>query len=207
MTTKPIRATLVLIAAAFLAGCAVMPAGPLMTALPGSRTTPQQFQDDDVGCRGQAQAYFGPAATQPANEAAAANVVAGTLIGAALGALFGAAVGDAGTGAAIGAGTGLLGGSLVAADWSGYSTAQLQSIYDRVYLQCMYARGHRVPAPTVAYGPYRRYGVPPGAAPGAGYPPANAPPPPRTYAPPTTVPPPAGFPPPDARPPDAVPRG
>ena len=203
MTTKSMRIVVALAGAAFLGGCAVTPTAPLATALPGSRTTPQQFQDDDAACRVQAQAYFGPAPTQPVNDAAAANVVGGTLLGAALGALFGAAVGDVGAGAAIGAGTGLLGGSLVAADMSGYSSAQLQSMYDRVYLRCMYARGHRVPAPAVAYGPNRRYAVPPGA----GYPPAATPPPARSYPPPTTVPPAGGFPPSDARPPDTVPRG
>jgi hypothetical protein len=190
------------IAAALVAGCATVPTGPYVAALPGSRTTPQQFAADDSTCRVRAQAYFGPASTQPANDAAAANVVAGTLIGAAIGALFGAAVGDPGTGAAIGAGTGLLGGSAVAADTSGYSSAQLQATYDRVYLQCMYSFGHRVPQSAVATRTYR-YPAPPGAV----APPAGTPPPARRYAPPTTAPPPAGFPPPDAPPPSTVPSG
>jgi hypothetical protein len=207
MTSRTKRSAIGLVAVALAAGCAVVPTSPYVAALPGSRTTPQQFASDDGACRAQAQAYFGPGTAQPANDAAAANVVAGTLIGAAIGALFGAAVGDAGGGAAFGAGAGLLGGSVAAADVSGYSSGQLQARYDSIYLQCMYAAGHRVPASAVANRSYRSYPVPSGAAPAAGYPPANAPPPARSYPPPTSVAPPAGFPPPDAPPPDRAPRG
>ena len=202
MTTKFTRMALTVLSATVVAGCATVPTGPYIGALPGSRSTPQQFSADDGTCRARAQSHFGPYAAQPANDAAAANVVAGTLIGAAIGALFGAAVGDPGTGAAIGAGTGLLGGGVAAADTSGYSSAQLQATYDRIYLQCMYALGHRVPQSAVASRTYR-YPAPPGAA----SPPPGTPPPVRRYPPPTTTPPPAGFPPPDAPPPDTLPRG
>jgi hypothetical protein len=202
--SNPMPALLAVFCAALLAACASVPTGPAWPAYPGTRTA-QRFPADDASCRAQAHAYFGPAAAQPANNAAAANVVGGTLLGAAIGALFGAAGGDAGVGAAIGAGMGLLGGGLVAADMSGYSTAQLQAIYDRVYGQCMYAFGHLVPAYAVLDRAFPGYAVPSRAAPAAGHPPANAPPP-RSYPPPTTVAPPAGFPPPDTPPPSA-PRG
>jgi hypothetical protein len=189
------------ICAAVLSGCATVPTGPAIAALPGSRTTPDDFGRDDADCRAHAQAYFSPASTQAANDRAAANVVGGTAIGATVGALIGAATGDAGAGAAIGAGMGLLGGSAVAADTSGYSSGQLQAIYDRAYLECMYARGHRVPSRVLAYRSYRGFAVPSEVPPAAGYPPAGTPPPPRSDAPPASTPPPGGYPPADAPPP------
>lgn len=205
-----LRKTAVLGATALvlLAGCATVPSGPAVNALPGSRKTAEQYYADDAACRARAQAFFGPASAQPANEVAAANVVGGTLLGAAVGALIGAAFGDAGTGAAIGAGTGLLGGSAAAANVSGYSTFELQATYDREYLQCMFARGHRVPGRAVVYrpgSPANGY-VPPSTPPSAGFPPRDTPPPPGVappagYAPPSTAAPAAGFPPRDAPPP------
>jgi len=177
VTTKSASA---MVAAAFavMAGCATVPTAPAWQALPGSRATPEQYARDDTDCRGYAQSQFGPATAQASNEAAASNVVGGTLLGAAIGALFGAAVGDAGTGAAIGAGMGMLGGGAAAADTSGYTSAQLQARYDRTYLGCMYARGHRVPGPAVAYRhPPPGYPVPNAAPPPGGYPPPNTPPP------------------------------
>lgn len=201
MTTTLVRSAIPAAVLAVLAGCATVPTGPAWQALPGSRTTADQYARDDADCRAYAQAHFAPASAQAANEAAASNVVGGTLLGAAIGALFGAAVGDAGGGAAIGAGMGMLGGGAVAADMSGASSAQLQAIYDRAYLDCMYARGHRVPGPVAAYRrPPPGYPVPNAAPPAAGYPPRGTAPP-RGYAPPTAVPPPGGYPPADAPPP------
>ena len=191
-----IRSALVLGSVLIASGCAIVPTGPWLSALPGSGSTSASFSVDDAACRDRSQAQFGVAAAQRANEAAAANVAGGALLGAALGALFGAAAGDAGTGAAIGAGMGLLGGSAVAADVGGYSSAQLQAMYDRVYWQCMYDLGHRVPGP-----PYTYRVSPRDAAPSA---PTAAP---RGYPPPSTVEPPAGFPPAHAPPPAFAPRG
>jgi hypothetical protein len=198
---------------ALLAGCATVPTGPAINALPGSRMTAEQYYADDAACRARAQSFFAPNAAQPANDAAALNVVGGTLLGAAVGALIGAAVGDAGAGAAIGAGTGMLGGSAAAANVSGYSSQQMQAIYDREYLQCMFARGHQVPGRAVvqrpappAYG----YAPPSTVAPPGGYPPAGTSPPagtgvaPSGYPPPSTVVPGVGYPPANTPPP---PRG
>lgn len=189
-------------AVALLAGCATVPTGPAVNALPGSRKTAEQYYADDAACRARAQSFFASNAAQPANDAAAANVVGGTLLGAAVGALIGAAVGDAGAGAAIGAGTGMLGGSAAAANVSGYSNVQMQALYDREYLQCMFARGHQVPGRAVAYRPAPpAYGyVPPGTAPAVGFPPANTPPPPgvgsrQGHLPPSTAAPAVGYPP------------
>ena len=195
-------------AIALLAGCATVPTGPAINALPGSRKTAEQYYADDAACRARAQSFFAPNAAQPANDAAAANVVGGTLLGAAVGALIGAAVGDAGAGAAIGAGTGMLGGSAAAANVSGWSTYEMQAVYDREYLQCMFARGHQVPGRSVVYRPGPPpYGyVPPRTAPAVGYPPANTPPPPgvgspQGYPPPSTVAPAVGYPPAGTSPP------
>jgi hypothetical protein len=197
MTTTSIRTAVAACIAALLAGCATVPVGPAVPAYRGTQKTPEQFAVDDATCRGQAQAYVDPNYVQRSNDAAAANVVGGTLLGAAIGALFGSITGDAGPGAAIGAGFGALGGSAVAADRGAYSSAQLQAMYDRVYFDCMYARGHRVPAPAVGYRPYRGgYAPPPGATPA----PADAPPP-RGDPPPSMAPPAAGYPPRDAPPP------
>jgi hypothetical protein len=213
------------VGAALLAGCATVPTGPAINALPGSRKTAEQYFADDAACRARAQSLFGPHAGRPANDVAAANVVGGTLLGAAVGALIGAAVGDAGAGAAIGAGTGLLGGSAVAANVGAQSTAEMQAFYDREYLQCMFARGHQVPGravvvrpvpPTYGQAPPRAapqgFAPPSTAVPAVGFPPANTPPPagaaaPGSYAPPTTTAPAVGFPPPNTPPPSAPPRG
>ena len=43
------------------------------------------------------------------------------------------------------------------ADYAGFSSYQLQRQYDVSYVQCMYARGNRVPARFVYRGPPRRY--------------------------------------------------
>jgi len=216
MTRLPRTSVIGVAVIALLAGCATVPTGPAMNALPGTRKTAEQYYADDAACRARAQAFFAPNAAQPANDAAAANVVGGTLLGAAVGALIGAAVGDAGAGAAIGAGTGMLGGSAAAANVSGFSNQQMQAIYDREYLQCMFARGHQVPGRAVAYRPGpAAYGyVPPSTRPAAGFPPANTPPPPgvsapRGYLPPATNEPPGGYPPANTPPPPGMsaPRG
>ena len=201
MRTRMRRTGAALAIAGLLGGCATVPTGPAVPAYPGTSRTAEQFVQDDASCRALAQSAFASGAAQPANDAAAANVVGGTLLGAAVGALLGAAVGEAGHGAAIGAGVGALGGGAAAADVSGYSNAQMQSIYDRTYLQCMFGRGHRVPAP-FAQRSYRvPYAVPQAGAGVAGYPPPNTPPPRTTYPPPSTAAPPGGYPPPDAAPP------
>jgi uncharacterized protein YcfJ len=202
MTTALRRCVLAAVGVAVLAGCATVPTGPAINALPGSRKTAEQYYADDAACRAGAQSQFGPHAAQPANDAAAANVVGGTALGAAIGALIGAAFGDAGRGAAIGAGTGLIGGSAAAANVSGYSSRDMQMLYDREYLRCMYARGHQVPGRAVGYRPAPlAYGyLPPACTP----PPAGTPMP-RGYAPPTTSEPPGGFPPENTPPPPGTP--
>lgn len=153
-----------------LSGCVVMPVGPMMAALPGSQKDMEQFRYDDYSCRAAAQASVSGASEAATNDAAA-NAVLGTAIGAAAGAITGAGAGDAGAGAAIGAGTGLLFGSTAGSNYAGHASSRLQRAYDASYLQCMYGRGHKVPAGFVQQAPTQRYFAPT-------YPPQNYPPPP-----------------------------
>jgi len=149
-----------LAAALVLAGCVTVPAGPAVLALPGSAKSFDDFRADDVSCRQYAQYQLGPVPWQPGADAAAANAAGGALLGAAAGAIIGSVSGQAGPGAAIGAGTGLLFGSAAGANVAGYSSYQMQRVYDSAYLQCMYAKGNQVPAGP-RHGP-RPYGPPPG---------------------------------------------
>jgi hypothetical protein len=175
--------------AMLLAGCVVMPTAPMVTVFPGTGKPFDQFHADDANCRNYAYSMVaGP--SQAATNAAAANAAAGTALGAAAGALIGAATGSAGTGAAIGAGTGLLFGSAAGSNVLGYSYYDLQRQYDTAYVQCMYARGNRVPA--------RMYGRPYSApmysapAPSQDVPPDYVPRPSPGSIPPPDTPPPRG---------------
>lgn len=180
--------------ALLLAGCVILPpSGPSLQALPGSRSSFPQFQQDDAACRAYAfQQVGGKGATEAAQESAAASAVAGTLLGAAVG----AALGGGHEGAAVGAGFGLLTGALAGTGTAQASYYGVQRSYDGAYYSCMYARGHRVPVSAS----YTESGRPPATVamppPNAGVPPPNAPPPtPQAapYAPPywPSVPPPA----------------
>ena len=153
-----------------LGACTIMPAGPSVMVLPGTGRTMDSFRVDDAECRNYAYVQVGGRTAQDAaTQSAVASAAIGTAVGAAAGAAFGGS-----QGAAVGAGTGLLFGSAVGAGTataSGYGT---QSQYDNAYIQCMYAKGHRVPVPgNVIYSsPVRasEAGIPP--------PPPGLPPPP-----------------------------
>ena len=160
-----------LVAGALLLGaCTVMPTAPSVMVLPGTGRTMDSFRADDALCRDYAYGQIGGrSAQQAATQSAVASAAVGTAVGAAAGAAFGGS-----QGAAVGAGTGLLFGSAVGtgtAAASGYGT---QRQYDNAYIQCMYARGHRVPVPAgmMPSMPVRasEAGIPP--------PPPGAPPPP-----------------------------
>ena len=203
--SAPLRRSALVAAAAVvlaLAGCATMPEGPTYAAMPGSRSTLDQFQMDDVACRDVGmRAIGGTTPAQNANNAAVGSAVVGTAIGAAIGGLLGGH-----DGAAVGAGMGLFTGAAVGsgnAQAAGYSSQQR---YDNAYYQCMYARGHRVPMPASVARSMRQAGPsypPPPNAP-APYtapaprvaPPLNAPVPPSNAPPPN-----AAIPPPNAPPP------
>ena len=168
-----------------LAGCASVPTGPSLQALPGRTKSFEAFQYDDAVCRDYALAQIGGrSASDRANEAAAASAVAGTVIGAAAG----AAIGGDSSAAGVGAGLGLITGSMIGAGQAQGSYYASQRRYDAAYYQCMYAKGHKVPL-------YGRYTPTPRRPP---------PPPPPPSAPPVYPPadlPPSAYPPPNAPPP------
>jgi outer membrane lipoprotein SlyB len=93
-------------------------------------------------------------------------------LGTVLGAVAGAAI-DGRSGAGVGAGTGLLFGSLSGAEARNSSGYGMQQRYDIAYLQCMYAKGHRVPVA----GRFSNETAPPASGSYA-IPPPNTPPPP-----------------------------
>src|SRR5215470_11246448 len=134
-----------------LAGCAIAPTGPAVMTLPGTGKSFDEFRADDAVCRQFANEQVnGLTPQQTATNTAIAGGAIGTAIGAAAGALIG----------------GTAGGS-----W--YDTQQR---YDIGYMQCMYAKGNKIPvsarfasAPASAPQQARSYPPPP---------PPNAPPPP-----------------------------
>jgi outer membrane lipoprotein SlyB len=170
-----------------LGACVTVPQGPSLMALPGSGKTFDQFKADDFECRQFAQFQIGGTSpNQVANDSAVTSAVVGTLIGAAAGAAIGGS-----SGAGIGAGTGLLFGSAAGAGAAQSSAYGSQRRYDNAYVQCMYARGERVPvagrltsAPAPAH-----YPSPPERA-EANYPPPppGSPPPPPPGSPPPPPP-------------------
>ena len=155
----------------FLAACTVMPSGPNVMVLPGTGLSLERFRDDDALCRQFAHVQIGG---RTAEQAARQSAVTSAAVGTAVGAVAGAAIGGGRDGAAVGAGTGLLLGSAVGSDAARSSGIGTQQQYDNAYIQCMYAKGHRVPVPAnVSYSrPVRAAdaGIPP--------PPPGAPPPP-----------------------------
>lgn len=124
-----------------LSGCAYMPTGPSVMVLPGSRMSFEQFRQDDYWCQQYASGQVGGTnATQAATDSQIGSAVIGSAIGAATGAALGG-----GSGAAVGAGTGLVAGSMVGMGEGRRSAYATQEAYDNAYIQCMYAKGHRVP--------------------------------------------------------------
>jgi hypothetical protein len=155
-----------LLAALLLAGCVTLPSGPSAMALPGTGMGWDRFRADEAECRGFAHTQVGGRTTeQAAVDSGVKSAAVGTIVGAAAGAAIGG-----GDGAAVGAGTGFAIGALAGTGAANASSYELQRRYDGAYLQCMYAKGHKVPV----YGNYtsrtasRTYGA---------YPPP--PPPPR----------------------------
>src|SRR5919197_1565671 len=160
--------SLPLVAVLLLGGCVTLPSGPSVLVLPGRGKSFDQFQTDEVVCRQFAYAQVGG---RTPSQTAASSGVASAAVGSALGAASGAAIG-CGTGAAIGAGSGLAAGGLVGAGTAPHSAYEVQERYDMSYIQCMYAKGHRVPVPSQFVDRIRQEGYPP--------PPPNTPPPPQS---------------------------
>jgi len=153
-----------------LGACATYPpSGPSAMALPGTGRTFDQFRADDMECRHYASLQAGGQ-----EQAAVDSTVKSAALGTAIGAVAGAAMGGR-DGAGIGAGMGLITGTMAGASAGGASAYEMQRRYDTGYLQCMYAKGHRVPVSG-------RFGSSGGGSytsqPAAPPPPPGAPPPP-----------------------------
>jgi len=159
----------------FLSGCVTMPTGPSVAAMPGNGKSFDQFRADDADCRNYAVSQAG-SAQEAANNSQVQSAALGTVIGA----LAGAAIGGSGRAAGVGAGAGLLFGAAAGGGASQASGYGVQRRYDAAYMQCMYAKGDRVPvngrmmSQNGAPPPNNTY-YPPPPPPGSGYPP---PPPP-----------------------------
>lgn len=153
-----------------LGACAMAPTGPGVMALPGTGKTFEQFRFDDMQCRDYAQSQIGGTAQEAANSVGVRSAAIGTAVGAVAGAAIGGS--DA---AGVGAGTGLLMGSMVGSEAALGSAYGAQQRYDNAYVQCMYAKGDKVPVSG-------NFTQPPASAPLPGaYPP---PPPGYPYPPP-----------------------
>ena len=156
-----------LVALLMLGACTALPTGPSVMAMPGSGKSFDQFRGDDADCR---QFALGQVGGATANGTAVESGVKSAAVGAAVGALAGAAMGGH-QGASVGAGIGLLAGSAAGAGAGQASGYSLQRRYDNAYIQCMSAKGDRVPVSgRMTSGPAQAARPPP--------PPANA------YAPP-----------------------
>jgi len=161
-----------LVALLALGACATIPPGPSVMAMPGSGKNFDQFRADDAVCRQYALEQIGGAT---ANASAVDSGVRSAALGTAVGALAGAAMGGR-DGAGVGAGVGLLAGTAVGANAGQSSGYGSQRRYDNAYIQCMYAKGERVPVTGQMMEPARSYAPPPSSA----YPPPppGSPPPP-----------------------------
>ena len=173
---KVIAAALALSGLALLAGCATVPTAPTVMALPGSGKSFDAFRFDDGDCRNYASQQVGAVS----NDSAVRSAVVGTAIGA----VAGAAIGGH-QGAGVGAGTGLVFGSAVGAGSQQDANYGSQRHYDAAYVQCMYAKGHKVPV-AGGYGRSWTQQAPsePMSAPPPPPPPGSPPPPPPGSAPP-----------------------
>jgi len=141
-----------------LTGCVSPPTQPSVMVLPGSGKSYERFQQDQIICQNSAHNSVNGGAQTAANNAVG-TAAAGTVVGAAAGALIGAGSHNAGSGAMVGAGTGLLVGSSMGNNVAGRSSESLQDAYDRVYTQCMYAKGNKIPV-DARYGQVEQYSSP-----------------------------------------------
>lgn len=166
-----------------LGACASVPTAPSLMALPGTGKDYNDFRRDELQCRQYASQQVGGLVDDPG--------VRSAVVGTAVGAVAGAAIGGR-QGAGVGAGAGLLFGSVVGAEANRNSGYGSQRQYDQTYIQCMYAKGHRVPVSAEFARSLTRSPVEP-------VPNGNYPPPPPPYAPPSSPPPDYVPPPPPSR--------
>ena len=124
-----------------LAACAVVPQGPSVLVLPGSGRPFDQFRQDEAVCRQYAFEQSGGQSPQAISDD---STVRSAAVGTVVGAVAGAAIGGS-RGAGVGAGSGLLIGTAAGSGAAQASARGAQRRYDNAYVQCMYAKGHRVP--------------------------------------------------------------
>lgn len=128
--------------AMLMGGCtATVPHEPSMLVLPGAGKSFEQFRADNDTCKQFAREQVGG---QTADAAAADSGVRSAAVGTILGAAVGAAA-NGGRGAGVGAGAGLAIGGLEGTRAAEVSGGRLQQRFDYGFIQCMYAKGHRVP--------------------------------------------------------------
>jgi hypothetical protein len=158
-----------------LGACVTLPpSGPSMTVLPGTGKSFDQFRDSDMECRDFASTQAGGTAASAAEDSAVRSGALGTVIGA----VAGAAIGGR-QGAAVGAGTGLIAGSVAGTGAGAVSARNSQQRYDAGYVQCMYAKGHKVPVSgQFSETPRQQERRNPSPPPPANYSPSYPPPPP-----------------------------
>lgn len=164
----------------FIGGCASVPTGPSVMALPGTGKSFDQFRADDAECKQYAFSQTG-SADQAATDAGIRSAAVGTVVGAAAGAAIGGH-----DSASAGAGTGLLVGSMAGAGAAQTSAHGTQRRYDHAYIQCMYAKGEQVPVsgPPVRQRQHAPYAAQPDPVGPYLQPPPSAPPPPPVGYPP-----------------------
>lgn len=180
---KTLSAVIACSALVLLGGCASVPTAPSLMALPGTGKDFNDFRRDEAQCRQYSSQQVGGLADDPG--------VRSAVVGTAIGAVAGAAIGGR-QGAGVGAGAGLLVGSAVGADSARSHNFGSQRQYDQAYIQCMYARGHKVPVSAEFARSLATPRVEPGASGNYPPPPPYAPPPspPPDYVPPPPPPPP-----------------
>jgi hypothetical protein len=131
-----------------ISGCATLPSGPSITALPGSGKSFEQFRSDDHVCRQYAEEQVSPVKPDRAADQAVAG---GTAAGAASHEGHGPSLGEA----------------RVPESDTGSRPVQTAGVrYDAAYIQCMYAKGNRVPVSSdMVVAPPRDHSPPPPAGP------------------------------------------
>jgi len=193
MVIKSVRLLAVVLPLVLAVGCATVPTGPSIMALPGTGKNFEQFRSDDAQCRDYAQNQIGGTG---ADHAAVDSEVRSAAVGTLIGAVAGAAIGGH-EGAGVGAGTGLLVGSMAGAGAGQSSAYGMQRAYDNAYIQCMYAKGEQVPVAITPVHHTHPIQTPVENAPSAPAPSYYVPPPPQGSPPSSSgEAPPAYFPPP-----------
>ncbi len=153
MDTTVLRTAGASVLALTLAACATVPAGPSLSALPGSQKSADQFAADDSRCRATVNGRLAAGTSaDTANQVVAGSAATGAVVGATAGAVF-----DGSSGAAAGAAAGLLIGAVAGSAASQGAWASTQQQFDGAYYACMYSFGHKVPVPASDVARYRAW--------------------------------------------------